>query len=168
MTKTGGVNVSEVDAARIFIGFWWLASIVLGATYSGSLVAFLTFPRMYEPVSSVENLLSRRASEEWTWGYRNGSFLEKYLEMSDSPRYRQLHEGAEKHNSLTDPLVLNRVKHGKHVLIDWRMSLSFLMQNDLLQTGQCYFSLSTEQFMVEPIAMFVAQDSPYLAIINAA
>lgn len=41
------------------------------------------------------------------------------------------------------------------------------MRNDLLSTGGCSYSLSTDEFMDEPIAMIIAQDSPYTKIINA-
>lgn len=41
------------------------------------------------------------------------------------------------------------------------------MRSDMLTTGGCSFSLSTDEFMDEPIAMIIAQDSPYINIINA-
>lgn len=43
----------------------------------------------------------------------------------------------------------------------------FLMKNDMLSTEGCSFSLSTDEFMDEPIAMIISQDSPYTKIINA-
>jgi len=43
----------------------------------------------------------------------------------------------------------------------------FLMRSDLLLTERCAFSLSTDKFMDEPIAMIIAKDSPYIKIINA-
>lgn len=43
----------------------------------------------------------------------------------------------------------------------------FSMRNDLLLTEGCAFSLSTDEFMDEPIAMIIARDSPYIKIINA-
>lgn len=43
----------------------------------------------------------------------------------------------------------------------------FLMRSDMLTTGECSFSLSIDEFMDEPIAMIINQDSPYINIINA-
>jgi len=42
----------------------------------------------------------------------------------------------------------------------------FAMRSDMLSTDGCAFSLSTEEFMDEPIAMIIAKDSPYTKIIN--
>ena len=41
------------------------------------------------------------------------------------------------------------------------------MRKDLLLTGGCHFSLSTDEFLDEPIAMIIQHDSPYLPVINA-
>jgi len=41
------------------------------------------------------------------------------------------------------------------------------MKTDLLSTKGCSFSLSSDEFMDEPIAMIISQDNPYTKIINA-
>ncbi|CAD1474571.1 unnamed protein product, partial [Heterotrigona itama] len=159
-----GMYLPHCDSARLLIGIWWLIVMVLVATYSGSLVAFLTFPRI-DTILTVDDLIVRK--DRISWGFPNGSFLEMYLQNAEEPKYHILLSRARRHNDTENEKLLERIKEGKHALIDWRSSLRFLMRKDLLLTGGCHFSLSTDEFLDEPIAMIIQQDSPYLPVINA-
>lgn len=111
------------DSARILIGIWWLVVMVLVATYSGSLVAFLTFPRMDTSILSVEDLIAHK--DRISWGFPNGSFLEMYLQNAEELKYHVLLSRAERHNDTEEERLVGRVKEGKHALIDWRSSLRY-------------------------------------------
>ncbi|XP_076295813.1 ionotropic receptor 93a [Lasioglossum baleicum] len=165
LLQQGGMYLPQSDSARFLIGVWWLIVMVIVATYSGSLVAFLTFPRMDASILTVEDLIGRR--DRMTWGFLNGSFLEVYLQNAEETKYHILLARAEKYNNTEDEKMIGRVKEGKHALIDWRSSLRFLMRKDLLLTGGCHFSLSQDEFLNEPIAMIIPEGSPYLPVINA-
>ncbi|XP_025158343.1 ionotropic receptor 93a-like [Harpegnathos saltator] len=165
LLQQGGMYLPRCDSARLLVGVWWLVVMVLVATYSGSLVAFLTFPNMDVAILTVDDLIAHKGRV--TWGFPNGSFLEEYLKNAEEEKYHIMWERSEIYNSTQEVEVIEKVKTGKHVLIDWRSTLRFLMRNDLLSTGGCSFSLSTDEFMDEPIAMIISQDSPYTKIINA-
>ena len=54
--------------------------------YSGSLVAFLTFPQYEFPVTNLENLLKKQS--EFNWGFQQGSVIENYLETTEGDNYK--------------------------------------------------------------------------------
>ncbi|KAL0103140.1 hypothetical protein PUN28_017458 [Cardiocondyla obscurior] len=165
LLQQGGMYLPHSDSARLLVGVWWLVVMVLVATYSGSLVAFLTFPNMDAAILTIENLIAHK--DRLTWGFPNGSFLEEYLKNADEEKYHILLERSIIHNASQETEMIERVKAGKHALIDWRSTLRFVMRNDLLLTEGCAFSLSTDEFMDEPIAMVIGKDSPYTKIINS-
>ncbi|XP_072742853.1 ionotropic receptor 93a isoform X1 [Anoplolepis gracilipes] len=164
LLQQGGMYLPYSDSARLLVGIWWLVVMILVATYSGSLVAFLTFPNMDTAILTIDALLANKNS--LTWSFPNGSYLAEYLKNAEEKKYHILLKRAKIHNASQEEEIIEKVKAGKHALIDWRSTLRFLMRNNLLITGECSFSLSTDEFMAEPIAMIIARDSPYINIIN--
>lgn len=117
----GGMYLPRCDSARLLVGVWWLVVMVLVATYSGSLVAFLTFPNMDAAILTVADLVAHRG--RMSWGYPNGSFLEEYLKNAEDEKYHILLERSEVYNATQETEVIRKVKAGKHALIDWRSTL---------------------------------------------
>lgn len=70
----------EVDSARLIVGTWWLVVLVVVTTYCGNLVAFLTFPKIDIPISTINDLIEHR--ETVSWGLIKGTYLEEYLKVS--------------------------------------------------------------------------------------
>lgn len=117
----GGMYLPRCDSARLLVGVWWLVVMVIVATYSGSLVAFLTFPNMDTAILTVDDLIANR--NRLTWGFPNGSYLEDYLRDAEEEKYHYLLKKAKIHNATQEAEMIERVKAGKHVLIDWRSTL---------------------------------------------
>lgn len=74
------MHLPYADSARIVVGAWWLVVLVLATTYCGNLVAFLTFPKIDTPITSIEDLLNHRRIV--TWSFRDGNFLENELKVT--------------------------------------------------------------------------------------
>lgn len=74
------MHLPYADSARLVIGSWWLVVLVVATTYCGNLVAFLTFPKVDIPITTIDELLAHRDSV--TWSVSKGSFLESQLKVS--------------------------------------------------------------------------------------
>ncbi|KAG8040175.1 hypothetical protein G9C98_000745 [Cotesia typhae] len=166
LLQQGGMHLPSTDGARLIVGTWWLVVMIIVATYSGTLVAFLTFPRMDPAVNTVDDLLARR--EEFTWSIPAGSLLKNFLEISD---YQQLLPEFDGHASFHGTASYNenveKVKARGHVMIDWTTALRISQRNHQINFGTCFFSIGTNVLeLVEPIALAVPKGSPYLGIID--
>ena len=67
-------------------------------TYSGNLVAFLTFPQLEFPINTVERLLER-GEEGVSWGLLAGSVIESYLREAEDPHWRHIEQAAVRQSS---------------------------------------------------------------------
>ncbi|CAK1555259.1 unnamed protein product [Leptosia nina] len=172
LLQQGGMYLPRADSGRLVVGTWWIVVLVVVTTYSGNLVAFLTFPKLEIPVTTLRELLQNSAT--YTWSINKGSYLEMQLKNSDEPKYVSLLKGAElstssngmEANNIAGTKYLDRVRNERHVVIDWKLRLNYLKRADTAATDSCDFVLSSEEFMEERVAMIVPADSPYLPVIN--
>lgn len=81
MINLGGAHLPNADSGRLIVCTWWLFVLVIVTTYSGNLVAYLTFPQMDTMVSSVADLMARK-SQGYSWGIPVTSNLHPLLAVS--------------------------------------------------------------------------------------
>lgn len=101
----------------------------------------------------------------------------------------KLNESTETHDSVSNATI-QRVRNGKHIIIDWETNLLHVMRKEFLETDKCEFTLSklnrsegkmngksentknhrifsgTEKFVDEKIGLVLPANSPYLNIFN--
>ena len=67
---SGGYFPPVASSVRIIVSFWWLFCIVIMATYSGNLIAFLAIDKRTPPFETLHHLADQ---EEFTFGTLGGS-----------------------------------------------------------------------------------------------
>ncbi|CAG7834892.1 unnamed protein product [Allacma fusca] len=163
LLQQGGSQLPEAISGRMLIGFWWLFVLVTVTTYSGNLVAFLTFPRVEVAVNSFKDVVAFQGVS--TWGFLAGSVIESYLKVSNNSEIIKLYRHAMKHPSVNETL-LNKIRFQNHAYIDWKISLMLVMKEQFLKDGKCDFVLGREEIFEEQIALIVPRSSPYLERFN--
>jgi ionotropic kainate glutamate receptor 2/glutamate receptor delta-1 subunit len=75
----GGCYLPDAQSGRFFIGFYWMSCIVIVATYSGNLIAFLTVTKDVLPFSSFEEMVNQH---DYKYGVLSGTALTNYLQVT--------------------------------------------------------------------------------------
>ncbi|XP_015840718.1 ionotropic receptor 93a isoform X1 [Tribolium castaneum] len=162
LLQQGGMHLPQADSARIIVGAWWLVVLVLATTYCGNLVAFLTFPKIDIPITTIDELLAHSGTV--TWSMPKGSYLERTLKYTTEPRFRYLFDKKVEVGNFKN--MIEDIENGKHVHIDWKIKLQYIMKQQYLDSDRCDLALGLDEFLNEQLAMVVSQDTPYLEIIN--
>ena len=63
--------------------------------------------------------------------------------------------------------VFDMIENENHVLIEWMSHLEVLAEQKYKRSKMCEYSLSTEQFFYEHVAMAFPKNSPWLTKFNA-
>ncbi|KAI8504902.1 Glutamate receptor ionotropic, delta-1 [Branchiostoma belcheri] len=76
IVRKGGEPAPRAIHTRLLGGFWWLFSLIVMATYTANLTAFLTVKRLETPIRSLEDLVHQSTVE---FGTVRGNFLYNFF-----------------------------------------------------------------------------------------
>uniref|UniRef100_W8BGJ6 Glutamate receptor ionotropic, delta-1 n=2 Tax=Ceratitis capitata TaxID=7213 RepID=W8BGJ6_CERCA len=164
LLQQGGMYLPKADSGRLVIGVWWIVVIVLVTTYSGNLVAFLTFPQFQPGIDYFFQIFSSKDVRQF--GLRNGSYFEKYsTQITTRDDFRDFVQRAIIYNNVQGEDI-GAVQDGKRVNVDWRVNLQLIVQRQFEKNKECKFALGRDSFVDEQIGLMVPKKSPYLQLIN--
>lgn len=163
LLQQGGQYLPKADSGRFLVGIWWIGVIVLVTTYSGNLVAFLTFPKFEKAENTLSDVLN--SPTPLVYGLSNNSFFEVYSKISNRHDFKEYVERATIYDKLNERDVKD-IQHGKRVNVDWKVNLQHIIQREFDNTKECNFMLGREEFVEEQIGLILPAGSPYLPLVN--
>ncbi|XP_033111554.1 glutamate receptor ionotropic, delta-2-like isoform X2 [Anneissia japonica] len=158
-TKSGGDNTPISISGRILSAAWWMFALIIIATYTANLAAFLTVTRMENPINSLEDLAYQK---KVSYGTINGSSLEKYFEKrKHTGIYEILWNYMSDVDSLLSPMVdsaeegYNRVADGNYAFF-WDAPIL-----DYIKQTECDLMTVGKPFNLKGYGIATAEGSPY-------
>ncbi|XP_042858447.1 glutamate receptor ionotropic, delta-1-like [Penaeus japonicus] len=163
-----GNDMRQSEPARILSAFWWVYCIIIIYTYNGTLIAFLTIPRLTNLINSLDELANQR---DVLWTYRSNSAHEMLFANAPAPgTYNRIGKLLSERPDLlvkTDQDGVEAVLGGHIAFIKERSWLDFAMEADYLTTKQCRLSLVNHYFFSAGYGWALQSESPFLRLFNA-
>ncbi|XP_062603845.1 glutamate receptor ionotropic, delta-2-like, partial [Saccostrea cucullata] len=160
----GGESLPNSQSGRTMITFFWLFSIIMVATYSGNLIAFLTVTIDKPPFNSLEEMVEQ---DEYKWGILAGTYFVTWFQESPFEILQKVWTGIKTFNE-TDPDVLNsdpnvhisKMYKEKYVYIGDK---SFM---EIRKTNRCELVTATEEIPNMSYAVGLPNNSLYTKLFS--
>lgn len=135
MVQQGGDHLPLAISGRLLVAFWWLFVIVTVTTYSGNLVAVLTFPKLINPIENVKELLSYRRSMHW--GVDTGGAMEELIEIAQHGPLHDLRKNMRYYRPEDREYIYKQVKRGRMAFISSDTEIRYLITDDFKRNRKC-------------------------------
>ncbi|CAD5116451.1 DgyrCDS5337 [Dimorphilus gyrociliatus] len=159
--KQGAVSEIKSSSGRYIVGTWWIFVLVIVATYTGNLIAFLTTNIPKLPFSTLEQMAQQK---EYAYGLQDGIVQMMLFKTSSNPTYKRVWEGISSHRD--DVLVkdttegLVKAKNEKYIYIGEKTNIEAEMASD------CNITLLPEEFFKVGFGFALQDGDPYGEVFN--
>ncbi|CAC5375410.1 unnamed protein product [Mytilus coruscus] len=157
-----GEHMADSSSGRTLLSFWWIFCIIMMATYSGNLIAFLTVTKDKLPFTDLSGLV---AQDKYKWGIQGGAIFEQIFKTSEIPEYKKIWSGVVEYNK-TDTRVLSyigdihigKVLEGNYAFI---VDKTFF---DMTMINNCELTMTSAEVLQLQYAMALPNNSPFTKI----
>ncbi|XP_037783532.1 glutamate receptor ionotropic, delta-2-like [Penaeus monodon] len=160
-------TMRQTNASRVLHSFWWLLVLTLIYSYSGTLIASLTAPKLVKIADSLEDLVNQR---EIPWTVKRGSVHETLFVGAQTGTYGKVGDLFRRQPSImasSNDGGVDMVRTGDHAFIKDMSFLKVAIATDYKKCHCCEFSLARETFFKSYFAWIMKKGSVYTQVINS-
>ncbi|XP_021356287.1 glutamate receptor ionotropic, kainate 3-like [Mizuhopecten yessoensis] len=160
----GGEYLPQSQTGRTLLSSWWLFCIIMMATYSGNLIAFLTVTKDKPPFTTVAGMIQM---DNYRWGTIGGSsWIDAFNETKVSD-FKKVWAGMLRFNA-SDPSVLSPKSsvHFDKVLAGDYAYIGDKTQMEIKMAEECSLLMADEFFLPLQYAFGFPNVSPYTKIFS--
>ncbi|OWF39812.1 Glutamate receptor ionotropic, kainate 3 [Mizuhopecten yessoensis] len=160
----GGDRLPHSQTGRTLLSCWWLFCLVMMASYSGNLIAYLTVSKDKLPFNTVNEMLQK---DDYKWGLIGGSYWVTIFKHSVLPEFKAVWQGIERFNA-SDPSVLSTDPdvHIQKVLDSNYAYLGDKTQIEIKMANECTLRTGKEEVLPFQYAFGLPNLSPYTDLIS--
>ncbi|XP_042871887.1 glutamate receptor U1-like [Penaeus japonicus] len=160
-------TMRQTNASRVLHCSWWLLVLTLIYSYSGTLIASLTAPKLVKIADSLEELVDQ---QEIPWTVKRGSVHETLFVRAQSGTYGKVGDLLRRQPSImasSNDGGVDMVRTGDHAFIKDLSFLKVAIATDYKNCQCCKFSLAKETFFKSYFAWIMKKGSVYTQVINS-
>ncbi|CAG2198776.1 GRID1 [Mytilus edulis] len=163
-SKHRGEHLAGSSSGRTLLSSWWIFCIIMMATYSGNLVAFLTVTKDKLPFSDIAGLVELGS---YKWGTQEGTVFETIFKASTRPDNVKFWKGVVANNK-TNPNILSAngdvqvrlVMEGHYAYIGDKTHFELTMATN------CHLTMVLSDIVSMQYAIALPNNSPFTKIFS--